>query len=236
VAITYGTATTFSSGAAGDNIDLTVPTVNDGERLLVIVGQGAGTAVDPAIEDMNAAEGFTEIENTGETGGRDHSIGIGLKVAASESGTYNFNLVGISSGVDRVGICLPIIGSDGLDVTYVKATHYADVTNDPTPTSPAITTVTNNAEVVLIHLCTHLALTAVAPTGYTIRADITDSANRNIVVATKLVATAGVETPGAWAHTDGDAASEGITVTLALKPTAAGSATRRYSLSLAGVG
>lgn len=170
--------------------------------------------------------GGTLIMEKADTDGSDTAVAAEHRIASSEPANYTFDggvVTPISSS--KVGIIAAFSGvhTDVLDVAYVEANHYQKDLNDTTPTPKPITTITNGAVVVIIGYTKDGNVTALgAPTGYTSRLT-TVGANRNVILATKLIATAGLETPGAWQHTDIGALDETVSLTFALKAAATGS-------------
>lgn len=111
------------------------------------------------------------------------------------------------------------VDSSVFDATYQSASN----NNDATPTSPAITTTTDDACVLLFHAGWRDDITTnTAPSGYTLgENDIGDPISfgwgYHIATAYLLdVGASGTETPGAWAHT-ATADNDYAVYTLALK-------------------
>jgi hypothetical protein len=173
-----------------------------------------GTWTDPAD--------WTEITQKDDTtGSADRQMYVGYKVRGSSAGdTLTFSFGGTAAGISCVVMAFRGVDtSTPFDVTYVEATHYNTFADSgANDAARAITTVTNNAWVVLLQAFTIEIEAAGSPSGYTERfsvpADVTSSHSRHIYGATKEKATAGVETPGVWTHTetDGDADTSNFTL------------------------
>lgn len=108
-----------------------------------------------------------------------------------------------------------------LDVTWVKASHYQQLTDDPTGANPAITTNTDNSMILLLHTTRFSAGgTPGAPSGYSLSSTGHGSQPQQNA-AYKVLATAGTETPGVWTHTGFSVGADPDEFTLALKEDAA---------------
>lgn len=108
-----------------------------------------------------------------------------------------------------------------LDVAYVRASHYNTSSNDGALTAPQpITTATDGAVILLIqHIEGDGSFTAVAPTNYAI--DIDNQVNNRVhVFASRVLATAGTDTPSAWGHTGVGGSADGSTFTIAFSEVA----------------
>jgi hypothetical protein len=104
------------------------------------------------------------------------------------------------------------------DQTHVKT----EGENNSLPDAPDITTQTDGAWVITWHVATLDDInTAGAPTDYTVRGNVVGATmdERQQVVATREIASAGVQTIGAWTHSCSKTnAAEYGCVTFALKP------------------
>ncbi len=174
------------------------------------------TWVDPAD--------FTEINQKVTTAGSPSQKSyLGYKIRGATAG----NALTFSHSDSNSNIACQAVAYRGVDtstpfdVTFVEATHYQQgAANTPNMTAKPITTVSNNDWVVLFYGATQsISGAAGPPSGYTTDADnlSTGFSNRSTYVAHKLVASAGVETPGAFTHTDVTGSMDPHTHTLALK-------------------
>lgn len=157
---------------------------------------------------------------------------IGYKVRGSGAGSgYTFTYSGTA---DNIRCSLQAFrGNDvttPIDVTYVQGSHYNENDQDAalTPAEP-ITTVSDDAWVCLFQWNWDGNITTGMPTGYT-EYMFAESANRTQVIACKAVASAGLETPGAWTHTDVQSGADSINYTIAIAPVAAASASSLFLL------
>jgi len=101
----------------------------------------------------------------------------------------------------------------------VQANHKTDSVDDLSYAPSAITTTTNNAWVVIMSGWSGGPGTVswAGISGYTTDATLEGGSGRNLNTISKLVATAGTETPGSFGTT-GDAGEDGTSFTLAIRP------------------
>ncbi len=174
--------------------------------------------------NWSSVSGFTEIADTwyaawNITGAIFYKVCTG-----SESGNLvvDFNRRGPCSAA--VHVYRGCATSTPLDVPYVEASHYQFGHHDATPTLKPITTVTDGAWVFVACLATNESVETtemVPPLNYTLREAFGYPGynHRWQCLADRVVATAGVETPGAWLH--GTVRNNGcgtIGYTIALRP------------------
>ena len=165
---------------------------------------------------------FTEITNKTETAGNsDAHIYLGFKKRGATAGNgYQFSYGGTAGGM-RVTL-LTLRGCDltnFLDTAYVEGSHYTTSADDPNGTCQPIDTVTNGAWVLAIEQASQTITGPTGvPSGYTVAADYMTEINRLHYIASKLVASAGTETPGAFTHTDSVGTADGRLFTLAIRP------------------
>lgn len=214
ITITAGTPV----GAVGTSIVLGKPAgvvENDVLTALIYLNEQPGAGViTPAAGSWSTAADFTG------TLARDrHLYAFTLVAGASEPSTYTFNTSGPSSQIGGV-----ILRGDGvnisniLDVAFVSGTHALDDDTEPF-TAPNITTVTDNAMVILFQGISHNQCTAGgAPSGFTLVAEQVGVPDRQILVATKEQATAGSVAPGDWTSTFSANDGAASTIILALRP------------------
>lgn len=175
-----------------------------------------GTWTDPAD--------FTQIDQFDIGGSVSAVMYFGYKVRGATAGSgYQFSN---SDSAQPIGCTLTawrgVDTSTPIDVTYVKVTHYNEQAGgDELQAAQPITTATNGAVVVIFwHEQSDTSLTSGPPSGYTERGlDI--AAGRQIVVVSKEVPSAGVETPGSWTFSDLATSAATAQVTLALRPASA---------------
>ena len=219
MAITFVSTDSTYTNAAGADVVVTAPASIQDDDLLVYLATAAASTMS---ETWATPSGFTELDSHNETAGRNHSPAIGWKKASSESGDYTFTLTS-SSGDNRVAGIIVLRGVDTgtpIDVTYVQGTHHSTGEDDITPPNAAITTVTDGAWVIVASALSHSGFTGVAPTSYDLRLD-ESNVNANAYLATREITSFGVESPGDWAHTDGESGAEYCTFTIAIRPAAA---------------
>ena len=207
-----GDTGTEPTGAAENDLIIAIASIQ---------GSSDGLWTDPAD--------FTEIDNLVASTGATSTTYAGYKVRGSTSGSgYAFSYSGTASGTALSLMAFRGIDTSApLDVTYVRASHYTEGANDPQLAAAAITTVTNGAWVVLLqHMAGENVTASGAPSGYTVVQDemTGNPLGRGHFCARKELATAGLETPGDFTHTDDGVNPVGSprTFTIALRP--AGSA------------
>lgn len=171
----------------------------------------------------------TKLTEKDDATGEDTSIAVFHEIApASPPSSYTFDgSDGSPTGTSRVGgIVISFLGVDAaspFDVTYVEGSHYTKQVNDTTPTPQPITTATNGAMVVIFVFTNNNTITDFGDiAGYTKEVETLGN-DRNVAVFTKVVATAGVETPAALAPTGIGSGDDSVMVTLAIKPGATSS-------------
>lgn len=147
--------------------------------------------------------------------------GIWTRKASSEGSDYAF--VNDGSQTEEMGII--IVAYSGVDTTTAidvtpTGSHFQFQDNDFTPTSPAITTITNDALIIIASGITGSTADAmVAPSGYTKRVEEFNTVNNvNMTIADKVKSTFGPDTPAAWAFTNGAATDDAYSVTIVLRP------------------
>lgn len=176
---------------------------------------------------FTAPSGWTIVDEQLSTTGDDQRNCYAYKYltsVAAEGATWSFG-----SGIadPKGAVILAFRGVDS--TTPIEATVTGTLgSSNPTPTAPAITTLTNNAVVVvmmtLVQAAAVVGYVGGAPSGYTLGGDFTvnnGTAEFFTAMAYKTVATAGVETPGAFTTTGGGT-PEFSARTIALKPAAGG--------------
>lgn len=201
-------------GAGTSQLDVPVPTNNDGDLLII-----AGGRTDD-VGTWNTPMGFTNVSEcvVYEIAGDDHSLYVAYKIASSDSGTVALTHTDTASqgwgavmfayrGVDQM---------TPLDAT--STTVSLGNTNDGDPS--AITTTTANAMVVVIDMLRGFGadiIGATPSTNYTERIEYDDT-NFAVYVEDRTITSAGAEDPGVIdsGGTD-DGANDHILCTMALR-------------------
>lgn len=146
----------------------------------------------------------------------DTNLGVFLKVMGGTPDTS----VTIPSMVSPAAVAYVLRGVDTTTPQDVAATT-ATKTSSGIPDPPSITTATDDAWVLAIS-ATMAAGTYVAPSGYSNTAK-EERDQMNVMVASKLVATAGSENPAVWSGIGSDSFFfTCASVTMALRPSGAG--------------
>jgi hypothetical protein len=223
------TSTNHGLITAGNDLTVTLsgaPT--DGELLIAFCHRN--TSVDLTATGFPA--GFTKATaiSVGTTTQKDRRMDVGYKIASSDGTTYAFTNPDASISRDMQCAVMVYSGVNGtqLDVTPT-ASHYVLTSDTDAPDPPSITTVTNNAMVIIFASTsgTQNTRSCTAPSGYTRRFGNTDSRdNAFICGAEKLVTSAGAENPAAWAIANGNGCGTTCTddtyaATIAIAPAAA---------------
>lgn len=168
--------------------------------------------------------GWSQLHEGVDTSGRDRRTALYYKIhSGSETDPTFITNAGQNEHLSgMIHAYRDVDTSNPFDVAFVAGSHKDDGANDATPTNPQVTTNTDDAVVVIVHLATHDDITtATPPTNYTLRGTIIGSAkdHRQQVVADTAVSTAGTEVPGEWQHTTSDPNDQEYTVyTLVLRP------------------
>lgn len=169
--------------------------------------------------------GFTALESGVEDAtGQDTTAAMLFKIASSESGSYTLSGDSPPSPLTSNGVitCLSGINpSVQPDTAYSQGSHYLKQVDVAGVTNPSIVTTTDGAMVVLFIWAGGSAVTDFsAPSGYTKQEQLIGSAS-NMAIATKIVASASTETPGAWTVTDVGTTEEIVMFTVAVRPSVA---------------
>ncbi len=206
-----GGATDIGSATSWTPTEDAASAENDFMLLVAFVATTDGVFTDPAD--------FTELDQFTETGGSpDSRVYIGYKRRGATAGSgYNITYSGTAANggsmlVSYSGVHL----TAAFDVTYAKASHYDASLNDENAAAAAITTVNDNAMVVLLQMMNSNAVTAFGPpTSFNQRTAV-GGASSNFYSCDQLKATAGLVTPGAYGHT-GNATQDQRQFTIALQ-------------------
>ena len=188
--VLISSATIASDGGMNSSNPLVCPApagIQDGDILLAIAVYSIGGG------NISAPPGWTQVD----TNNTNQASGIFYKVASGESGTYDFttSLSSLRDGSVVMGLFRDVDGGV-LDVTYVNPTHFNATVSDASPLPDPITTLTDNALVVLLAVSVTAATgSATPPASYTQAAEVSHGTAFMSVMDYTLVATAGVETP-----------------------------------------
>jgi hypothetical protein len=186
------------------------------ENDIVFVALCCDNILSISTEGLQTSNGYTIIYDTASLSSPAAHIGYKVMGATPDS-TVTIGQEGLKfiAGVIQVwrgqDLTTPI------DVTSTGP----DTANTGDPTNPAITTVTNDA-LVLLFACVDSddAVTVTAPSGYsnTVFGNTGQSSTEigaTTMLASKILTTAGLETPGIWAASSSD---KWLAVTVALRP------------------
>lgn len=207
-----------SQDSNSTSFTMTKPTGVANDDLLVAVFNSDG-ASDPS----SSPSGWTAEANINTIAGNDSSVHAYYKVitnAAGEPATYQWDK---ASGETWYGTILRISGADTttpMDATAVTS----EPGNTSTPTSPSITTVTNNAMLLAVSSADSriVAITS-NPSGMTGQGDVfgtTSGTGRGgCAVASEIQATAGASGTKSWTL---DTSYDCLSIMLAIRPDAAG--------------
>lgn len=192
--------------------------------VVAYAARGSNTDDGDWVDPADFTQGDLQDETTGNADGQ---LYWGYKVRGATAGnalTWTFG--GTATGMSLI-VCSfrGVDTTTPIDVTYVDATHYVASNNAHTTAAKPITTVTNNAWVLILqNLTQELDGACVAPAGYTIQLQTSNCAannSRHALFATKEKAVAGVETPGVWGQVDTDGNADTRQYTIALRPAVA---------------
>lgn len=206
----------------------TVTTSASGSLSLTSLTGGIGSA--PATDDIVlvavfgtdgsdiniAVTGYTEVADIYANGAGDSNFGVYYKIMGGSPDTT----VTIPSLTNVRAVVYVLRGVDTTTPEDATATTATKITSG-IPDPPSITTVTANAMVV--SLCgTRAPGTYVAPSGFS-GTSKSSSSSGNVLVASKIKATAGSENPAVWTGITSDSAAYTCaSVTMALRPAGAG--------------
>ncbi|MBP9750112.1 MAG: hypothetical protein KBD21_05280 [Candidatus Pacebacteria bacterium] len=235
----YGGGSGGSGGGAVHTISFVAHSTNDnGATKSIQVSIPAGSATDDLMiatvirnaESANAGgwtapAGWNMLYDQTDTSGGDRRTAIFYKIHNGAEATPTFT-AGISVNKEMSGMIHTYRGVDTtmpFDVTFVAGSHKNAGADDATPQNRPITTVSQNALVVLAHFANLDDVTsALSPDFYTLRGTIFGGVkdNRQQFVADAVAPTPSTETPGSWNHVDNQNpdAQDHTTVTLVLRP------------------
>lgn len=218
---TPGNATLTASDpvyvASGTSITIDKPAGTvEGDVLTALIyldeQPGAGVITPPSV-DWDPAADFTSALNR-----QRHVVAFTMVAGASEPADYTFDSDGPAA--QWGGVILrgqDINASTILDVTFVGGSHALDDAIEPF-TAPDITTVTDNAMVILFQAVSHDGMTAGgAPADFTLLVEQVGVQDGQILVAYMEKETAGLVSPGDWTSTFANTDGSATTIALALR-------------------
>lgn len=221
MAIGIGAMSAVVEAAYNAAMVITLPTHSVGDLLVFHQHGGANTFV--AGEDTTLTTGTTGwtqgFSLVDAALGRDKGGCVWYKIAGASEADPSFDPHATGTGTVYAGWVQVLTGVDGTPLDSAGVVVASQ--NDPNAACPAIVTANDNA-IVIIHNGHGHDRTgdAGAPTNYTLLYSH-ESADRNLMTAYKIVATAATETPGAWTGTV-NASADCIKGTISFKAAAAG--------------
>lgn len=210
----------YIGGAVNDSsssttLTLTLPSHQEDDFAIVYCrADEAGTI---ASWTETAAGGWTKLREDNFTEGRDRVEAIFYKKLGISESNPTFQ----SSINEQISASVNIFRNVDPETPFDVTEMVLHNQNDPTPPNPAITTVNDNAALIVLNGQTHDDITAAgAPAGFTIATDITGSVkdHRQQIVAYQLDSgAAGLKTIGDWTHSFNNSVSEYSTYSIALR-------------------
>ena len=189
-------ASSTDTGASG-TLTPTEPTGSNEDDIIL-----AHVAIASVDGSWTAPADFTQLDTNIATGGPDTHHWVGYKVRGATAGNgYTFTYTGTaaSGAAQLVGYSGGKI-TEPLDVTYSNALHFNEsALSTGNEAAQPITTVTDNAMVVLLFMSNESITTFGPPTDYNQRSAAT--ATLSPYACDKLTTTAGTQTPGVFTHT-----------------------------------
>jgi len=168
--------------------------IEDGDKLVCVIFKNDDVGV-PAMS------GFAADLSVADTAGDDRRTSLLSKTASSESGNYSGTMVDATARM-AVAIMLRVSNchADIFDVNPAGG-HLTDVQNDKNTASPAMTSATDNA---LMVVCQHLVsgMTAFGvPSGFTLIGSDFTELQAHVGQAYFDIESAGLKTPGVYTST-----------------------------------
>lgn len=202
------------AGASATSVTLSEPAGTQENDLILCIVKN-----DDTTSNWTAPADFTQIDEVSRTSNQHYWVGYKIRGTTQGNG-YAFSHDGTATHTaGMMSVYRDNNTSTPLDVTYVRASHSTESTNDLSYAPSAITTVTNNSWVVILSGWSGGPGTVSwsGISGYTTDGNLEGGSGRNLNILSKLVATAGTETPGSFGTT-GDAGEDGASFTIAIKP------------------
>jgi hypothetical protein len=226
-------AITFVACSTDDSGGVTSLTVSEpsgtaqNDVLVAFAVRGSNTDDGDWVDPADWTQGDLQDETLGNADGQ---LYWGYKVRGAGAGdalTWTFG--GTAAGM-TLHVCAfrGVDTSTPIDVTYADGSHYNSNEDAVNTAAQPITTVTDNAWILLMQAFTQEVDAACGgePSGYTLRQTTAGAAcslgnSRHATIYSKEKASAGVETPGSYTHTDTGANADGRNYTIALRPAGA---------------
>lgn len=217
-----------NDSSASNTLSLTLPTHQENDFAIVYCRADEAGAIASWTE--TTAGGWTKLREDNFTEGRDRVEAIFYKKLSASESNPTFQ----SSINEQISASVNIFRNVDPDTPFDVTETVLHDQNDPTPPNPAITTVNDNAALIVLNGQTHDDITSAgAPVGFTIATDITgsDKDHRQQIVAYQLDSgAAGLKSIGDWTHSFNNSVSEYSTYSIALR--VAVSATSEVTLEI----
>ena len=200
---------------AGSKLDYDIPAHSTGSLLLMSVNLNGQETTWTDITVATA--GWTEVPALRGVDGNVNTR-VYYKVGDGVAGIVQMeNNSGVGYSNSMIIMAFSGVHVDIFDVTPTSS-HVIYQPNDNTPTSPAITSATDNTIAVILHMGANANPTAdpTPPSGYALAAAGYEASALASVGAYKALPTAGLETPGDWTSNAG-AGQDGHALTMVLK-------------------
>lgn len=211
-----------ASGSATGGNDVTV-TLPAGTQEDDVVFLGYFVEDENDVDMAPNTSGYTELADVYRAHTVDANLGVFYKAMGASPDT-SVTCPGRGSGA--AGAVAVVHVWRGVDLTTpIDVTTTTDTGTGAIPDSPSITTVTDNAVVLTIGTSQRIDSAVTAPSGYINSVSTSSSDGGTIGMASKVVATAGAEDPGAWQDWDSQANRAWCAATVAIRPAAAGATT-----------
>lgn len=200
--VTFVGSASAQQGSNTTSITLTLP-AHQADDFALAYGRADEAGTVPVLDISTA--GWTLLHNANPTSGRDRVEYVWYRRFTSGSEANPTMTISIAQEHSfSVHVFRNVDTVQPFDVTF----QFSSGQNDTTPVSPAITTVTDNAAIILFHGATHddisVAGVPATPSGLTLGETILGGTNdhRGQITAYLLDAgAAGTITPTAWTHT-----------------------------------
>ncbi len=209
-------------GSGLSTLDVTPhASTSEGDLVLLVVAASVEGSTTPAT-----ATGYTQwAYDDHQSGAPDRQLTVLYKEAGASEGTITVN----SPSDDFSAVAVTLSGVDDttpIDVTFSDTSHVTQVNDNPNPTPASITTVTDDAWVLVVTGMNFDFLSATShSSGYTALAECYEFAafQSNVLLVTAMeLATAGSESPGGTSHTTTNGGEDTQVFTLAARPAAEG--------------
>lgn len=216
---------TSARHATGGDLTQSVPGTYATDDFAIAMTRGLDSGTNP-VYAITVATGWTALRNDNwAANDTDMQFYIWYKKLTSASET---DLTFTSDTANSRAVAIHVFRGVDTTTPFDTTEQYAEGNDAANPSNPAITTVTNNAAVYLLHGYNNNDVTVSgAPSGYTLGSHRTSTAHANQGHASAYdldVGASGTETPGAWTHTASPTNVQDYQLyTIALRPAAASS-------------